>query len=655
MINRNILFSVMIFNVVIAWAAPTVGNQQDGSEVKPRFFFNDDGDRGIMLVRGPFQERQLYYAVDNLLGTGVTTLVYCANLGSDQAYYPSKVASALDWRMTESHRPDNPVPVFPRVYQVGKMAREQGIDILGTVMRYAREKGLEFVPSLRMNDGHFGNNLHPTVHPLTGEFWMKHPDMVIGPIDRETEGYQEFCQYLLNFEHEAVREYRMGQIYELIDGYAADGFEMDFTRHYMFFPPGLEKPELITEMVRKARGRLDGKNKTDGRQRFLIARVAHSLERNRQLGLDVPSWIREGLVDYLVPSSPDRAFAFEIPIDEFIALAKGTRCRVVAGPDSYGADGPIYRAGFSNYYAMGQKDAYLFNFFTRGYPYSDEDFALLRDLSRPETLWGRRKDFYSDAYFQRGKTPLHQLDHPYTIPLFMGDDLNACRDAQILKFAALILEMNDFCPEDRFEVSLNGSVIPPQAIRREEGAIRCELRNGPLPKVGWNTVAITVKSLRGDDPPLLKRVHIKCDYDILGGGYHYVVPREFLFWEQLQLNETDTPTRIEMIVEEDLAACREAGILQSATLLVQIKNCGPEDVYECYLNDELLENPKVNVADEKTSFYFELKDGPLPKRRWNTVTVIPRKLSGSLRTYLRRVHLQTQYDLSAKGFEASRP
>jgi hypothetical protein len=102
---------------------------------------------------------------------------------------------------------------------VGTMLREQGIDILGTVMRRAKQQGLEFVPSLRMNDGHFGNNIHPAENPLTGEFWMKHPDMVIGPIDPNIAGYQGFCQYLLNFEHEAVRDYRIGQIYELISGW----------------------------------------------------------------------------------------------------------------------------------------------------------------------------------------------------------------------------------------------------------------------------------------------------------------------------------------------------------------------------------------------------------------------------------------------------
>ena len=36
-------------------------------EPKPRFFYNDDGDRAVFLLKGPFHERQLQYAVDVLV------------------------------------------------------------------------------------------------------------------------------------------------------------------------------------------------------------------------------------------------------------------------------------------------------------------------------------------------------------------------------------------------------------------------------------------------------------------------------------------------------------------------------------------------------------------------------------------------------------
>jgi len=72
-----------------------IGSIRRADDAKSAFFFNDDGDRAVFLLEGPFHERQLQYAVDVMLSAGVTTLVYCPNFGSDQAYYPSKVPSPL--------------------------------------------------------------------------------------------------------------------------------------------------------------------------------------------------------------------------------------------------------------------------------------------------------------------------------------------------------------------------------------------------------------------------------------------------------------------------------------------------------------------------------------------------------------------------------
>jgi len=155
----------------------------DAGEAVPsqpsRFFYNDDGDRLIFLLKGPFHERQLHNPVDVLVGTGVTTLVFCANMGSDIAYYPSKVASAPNWRQVENHRRNERFTYFNRLYEVGGWLRKRKIDALGTVMRRAKAQGLEFIPSLRMNDGHFVQKVHPREHPLTGEFWMKNQDVII--------------------------------------------------------------------------------------------------------------------------------------------------------------------------------------------------------------------------------------------------------------------------------------------------------------------------------------------------------------------------------------------------------------------------------------------------------------------------------------------
>jgi len=89
---------------------------------RARFFYNDDGDRPLLTCQGPFQMQHLLDPVDVLLGTGVTTLCYCACCGSDLAYYPSKVCSSPEWRETESHH-KHPQWVWERAITKGPFAR----------------------------------------------------------------------------------------------------------------------------------------------------------------------------------------------------------------------------------------------------------------------------------------------------------------------------------------------------------------------------------------------------------------------------------------------------------------------------------------------------------------------------------------------------
>ena len=521
-----------------------------------RFFYNDDGDRPLLICQGPFQMQHLFDPVDVLLGTGVTTLCYCACCGSDLAYYPSKVCSPPDWRETESHRTS---PTYRRFYQVARQLRDlfsslnrrfvsvakaelrrklgccdendtpQGINILGVVMQRALEKGLEFIPSLRMNDGHFAQKVPPQEHPLTSKFWMEHQHLTISKSDPSVSGWMS---HLLDFTHQEVRDYRLATMFELIDGYAADGFEMDFTRHYTLFPPGKQQPDLITDMVKKARQRLDEKGKRVGKRLILIVRTPASLELCSLQGLDVVRWMKEDLVDYVVPSSPSRYICFDMPIHEFLEASQGTKCHIYAAPDSASVRGDgqaatieMYRAVMTNYYAMGQSGAYLFNFFCRHYPFNAEDYGILRDISCPEALWGRDKHFMTthESLLDGPHLPvsLTEIDMKYPIGIFVGEDLRKAQKANILESIQLRVRIEGFEPDDQVEIRLNEQSLPlaDAQIERPDFA---EFRKHPqwvweqtitkepfawitfdithrLPKVGQNIVAVTLQKPRNPD------------------------------------------------------------------------------------------------------------------------------------------------------------
>ena len=493
------------FVLLVAVACLAAG--ADAQTTKSRYFYNDDGDRGVFLLKGPFHRRQLNYPVDVLVGTPVTTLVYCANFGSDQAYYPSKFASALGWREVENTRRNPRYTYFNRIHEIGAYLRKHKIDLLATVMRRAKSQGLEFVPSLRMNDTHFLNKVPPLKHPLTGEFWLKNRNLTING-------------GALDFTHKKVRDYRLGQMFELIDGYATDGFEMDFSRQPRLFPAGKgrSKQNLVTEMVRKARQRLDARSKKDGKKRFLIVRVPHTLNLCQFYGFDLGTWFSKNLIDYLVIASPDRYFQFDMPLSDFLALAKRTksRVRVIASPDSYKATPAMYRAGMANYYSMGQRDTYLFNFFTARseprtyYPFRNEDYALLRDLKSPVTLWGRPKHFMSDGWFPGKGVTLQATGKKYNINLYVGEDVALAARENILKKARLQVLL---AGGEKYElqVALNGKRLAPST--KAGNSIAFDLKK-QLPNKGSNTVTVVAKAFK--KAPVVRGVELITDYDISG-------------------------------------------------------------------------------------------------------------------------------------------
>jgi len=497
---------------LLAWAGVAISATAFEPSSRSRFFFNDDGDRPVFFTKGPVEIRHLQLPVDSLVGTPVTTLVYC--VGDNVARYPSEVACQADWRRTAYC--DKPGNRFAQLYEVTRQLRLEGIDQIKVIMDRAVEQGLEFVPSLRMNDGHFGQKEVASKHPLTSKFWMDNPELAITP------GSERFPDCLLDFTHQKVRKYRLAQIEEIIQRYAVDGIELDFTRHYFFFPAGKERPELLTELVGKTRASLDDKSRQDGKRRMLIVRVAGSLAECRRLGCDVPAWIGQGLVDYVVPSSPNRYFTYDLPINEFADLAQGTLCRVVASPDSWKATPEIYRAGILNYYARGQRDTYLFNFFTARseqreyFPYRDEDYALLRDLKGPVNLWGRSKHFGSDQFLVGNGITVADSGKPYPVEVYVGEDLPAIHRARFLESARWQVKLDELKPGEEIELTLNGHALP---IHSVEGSSIVFEGKDALPELGRNALAVTLKKFadgRNDQRPKVTWVGLTTQYNVLG-------------------------------------------------------------------------------------------------------------------------------------------
>lgn len=295
---------------------------------------NFDGDLSFRGVTPEDSVVKLKQLIDEEAKLPVNTVCWCIGAGSDILYYPTKVASTWGWRKTK-YTED---PKWKTRIEKCRVATEAGLDAPRIVGERLHELGLKFVPSYRMNDGHFTTD--PLEYPLTGRFWMENQDATIGasPVPA-FEGYK----HLLNYARESVRAFRLAVIFETMERYAdlMDGLELDFNRFQIFFPPGeAEKgAPLITEMLRRVRSRLEEQSAKQKRAMPLIVRVPPALKNCAWSGLEVEKWMRERLVDVVIPA-PLMTLTHDMPIDEFVCIAKPAGVQIV---------GSIYGRGGYNW------------------------------------------------------------------------------------------------------------------------------------------------------------------------------------------------------------------------------------------------------------------------------------------------------------------
>ena len=508
---------------------------------------NDDGDLSFTGRTPPESVVNLQAMVDSLAGTPVKTLMYSVAAGSDVLYYPTKVASVFGWRETKYDRDRRWAARIAKI----KAGIAAGVDPIRVAGERARQLGLFFVPSYRMNDSHFVSD--PLNYPLTGEFWIKHHTQYkidLSPITSRNS-YRE----LLDFSHEAVRQHRLGVLFETIDRYHGimAGVELDFNRVQVLFPLGkaAERGHLITDLVAAVRQRLDLLGKRSGRDHALFVRVPPALKNCHWAGLEVEQWVERRLVDVLIPSQL-MTLAHDMPVDEFVAIAKPAGCRVCPAiyprtswtwpftnehsPSSYTspvsrvAPPELVRGAASNYWHLGATGFQLYNF---NLPPDDRTYRVMRDLARPESLTRMSKVYaitpayfldHEDTYQYRKQIPLDlKAGQPHRLTLILGDSLAAPRP----DCCALRLGLRGVDREYEMVVSLNGQELHSGAVgdrlAAATGKAPANRRAHPPPptaylrlpindpralKHGANDLRVAAQRKQTDHPPMIVEVQL---------------------------------------------------------------------------------------------------------------------------------------------------
>jgi hypothetical protein len=190
-----------------------------------------------------------------------------------------------------------------RYDRIDRSFRARGIDVLQLLVDRCHELGVKIYVSERTSEG--GASDQSRAHP---EWFLKNGG---------ARGWSA------NYALPEVRAFIRDMMLYTAATYDIDGITMDFSRCRYNFEPGEEKLEYMTALLRDLREGLDRIGRERGRPLALNASfVCGSWYEGRtpeQQGFDPEGWVKEGLVDCLMPEGRNAA--------HYIAVCRGTRTR----------------------------------------------------------------------------------------------------------------------------------------------------------------------------------------------------------------------------------------------------------------------------------------------------------------------------------------
>ena len=303
---------------------------------------------------------------------------------------------------------------------------DRGINPIEIFCGRAHERGMKFIAGARFGDDHGA--------PTQGARWIfDHPEFILrdvqpGPLAKPGN--------TLDFSFEEVRDFHVGAIEEIARRFHVDGIEITFRSDNHFpYPRSIsrERQHLMTELMQRIRHMLDDEARNKGRRLLLGVRVPETVDECRDCGLDLPTWITAGILDYASPGNSMYS-NHNARWEEFSRLAEGTACRLLPGVMPFcsatdarsdtvpwalqpgtGESGtrdhvafqsrvclrPMtadnYRALANNMYGAGADGVSSFNFQEQytgnligGFP---GELALLRELKDPEAIKARHRTY----------------------------------------------------------------------------------------------------------------------------------------------------------------------------------------------------------------------------------------------------------------------
>ncbi|MCC6423744.1 MAG: hypothetical protein IT447_09730 [Phycisphaerales bacterium] len=495
----------------------------------PLIIVNDD-TCSLRYVDPPHSEESLEIPLRYMKGTQAGAICWC--LGEDIAYaWPSKVIenyydqlAAGHWiglfddkagfegtmKGQSTYYDKLPKGEEPRNAMV--TLHRRGIDYVPLLIGRARNSGILFYGSFRMNDCHLKSDPRGM---LSSKFWQEHQEWRLWEIlDGRT-----YYNAAMDYSYPEVRQRKLDSMRETLQWYDMDGIELDFCRNPYTFQPSeaWEKREILTEFIRQVRRDLDQAAKKWGRRTELLLRVPFEEKKLHEAGMDVNAWLRESLVSKLIMSRPLNDYnqglepwlssCREHGVAFYPSIEQGPMHNSIHNHvTNESADQTVLRqrAMAQNYLSQGAAGVYMFNFPCLLYQNrpTPENLrrmtGLFNEIGRKETLVGKSKQyaFWKDLPMQvesRRPAKFHQ-----TIRFNLFDPDLGREDTNVqLSFhqvptpnphvdARHFKELDAILPPGWVTYWLNGQEVPEKWIKRQkqpEGKIASGFQLGVHEKI----------------------------------------------------------------------------------------------------------------------------------------------------------------------------
>ena len=529
-----------------------------------RIMWCDDSGAGAASCNPPITpEKLLQLSFGGLEGSPVDA--YVATVGPCAGYtlsYPSAVAGmefivdrlaagatigdSAQWRMAA-----NLQHLWAR-----------GCDPFALQIRHARQLGMDYWLQLRMNDWHHVDSQGQVYRLIGSKFYEDHPHYLIGRDGTRCwpENLRHSMAWFQDFAHAAVRQLRLDVAVEACQRYDVDGFEYDFMRCPGYFKCGEEgaNAPLMTRLLRQTRAALDRIGAEKGKTLGLSVRVPSTIAGALRLGLNVPLWVEEGLVDIIVPSTFFAADTEE-DIGEWADLTRATPVRInPAIEEAYSAGytrefpgvpyfqlktpvmlpltRPMINAIAARHWNRGADGLYVFNWANTTNTYNCDHRPALDDIGDCRRLrcknkryvLMRRHESFPNCLVAERVLPAVLEDRPLQLEIDIEDDIRHC--AGRIQRLRLLLLFRELTIDDQLEVRLNGALLPCEnPFAPQESASFTptswqiyDLRTQP-PQSGKNEISIHLSKanerLRRQVPLEVTDVELEIDYGSSGAPW----------------------------------------------------------------------------------------------------------------------------------------